>query len=1322
MFTSLSIKDLQYKIFLYLFLLLVIITRSQLDAQRIKFKHLTTEDGLSQSTIACILQDSKGFMWFGTQDGLNKFDGYHFTIYRYDPDNPGSISGNSVTTIFEDSEHNLWIGTEGGLSFFNRTDNIFINYSHDENNPNSISNNNVYIIFEDSKKNLWVGTNGGGLNLFDRASERFIRFNHDENNPKSLSSNDIYTIFEDSRNNLWIGSWHGDLNLFDKENNTFYHYYYKNKKLSDNIIRDITEDRDGNILIGTHGDGLYKMVLTKNGEYNFSRYIHNSKNINSLSGNAVFAVLEDSQGRLWIGTENEGLNLFNRENNKFVHYKTDVFDNKNISHNSIWSLFEDKTGNIWIGTFAGGINMIPRYGGYFNHYKLIPGKKGSLSNNAVTSFYEDSKNNFWVGTDGGGLNLFNREKESFIHYNTHNSNIRSDAILSIYEDSKGNLWIGTWGGGLNLFDRKNGKFIQYTKESHRLSENNIFSILEDKNGVLWVGVHWGGISYFDRTRNRFINYTPRNSALIDDRVRVIIEDIYGYLWVGSDLGLSVFDPKTKTFVTYCHDENNEKSISKGRVMSIIETDDSTLWIGTTGGLNKFNRKLQNFTSYQVKDGLPNDAIKGIREDDEGFLWLSTNRGLSRLNPKTKEFRNFDISDGLQANEFYQCSHYKSKSGELFFGGVNGFNVFHPKDLVHNPYIPPIIITDFRIFNKPVEIAKDSPLHTHISETDQITLSYKHSVISFEFTALNYISSDKNEYSYKLEGFDLEWNYIGSKRSATYTNLDPGDYVFRVKGSNNDRIWNEEGTSIKISITPPFWQTWWFRILLFITIIMTIFTIHKIRVRNIEAQRRDLEIKVKERTHQLSEKAEALEQAKKETDNILHNVEEGFFILNNEYHISSQYSSILESIFSQKTLAQLNLIDFLREKIKPGELENTKAYLDLLFQDNTIEESIEDLNPLVDIEFIFHKGDSKISKYLDFGFKRIKEKENKEIELIATVRDVTEQVLLAKQLKEEEARRERLLQLILGILNVEPEMLHEFSESAKRELEFIDSILNAPKIDDYEALLIKMYRATHLIKGNARLLNIDYFAQAAHKFEDMISEVQKKTRIDKKDLEPLRGKLFELQTGIEEMEKVIERLGKVLKHKKGKQRTDTRALFRSLENLINSFSSDLGKKIKFSYKNFKYSLIPEKYHLLVKEVLIQLVRNSISHGIESPEERKRLRKPAVGKIEIATFKKDDTIGFRLRDDGRGIQLEKLKEKALQSGKWNANEINKWDTQKVVDLIFTSGISTARYVGMVAGRGVGLEGVKHRIQEHHGEISVRFDQGKYCEFEICLPLAS
>jgi signal transduction histidine kinase/ligand-binding sensor domain-containing protein len=870
----------------------------------LKFEHLTTKDGLSQSSITCIIQDRKGFIWFGTQDGLNEYDGYNFTIYRHDPLDTSTISGNSVTAILEDRNGNLWIGSEGGLDLFKISENIFIHYKHEESDNNSLSNNNVISIIEDYDGNLWIGTNGGGLNHFEKNTESFTHYKHDEGNLKSISSNDVYTVFEDSKKNLWVGSWHGDLDLYDREQQTFRHYFYRNKKLSNNIIRDILEDRDGKLWICTHGDGLYKMVYSGNDKYEFDHYCHDVKDINSLSGDAVYTILEDSQGRLWIGTENEGLNIFNKEDNRFIHYRSDVLNENSLSHNSIWSFLEDKTGNVWIGTFAGGINMVPRYGGYFSHYKNNPGVNNSLSNNAVTSFCEDSRHNFWIGTDGGGLNLFNREKGTFICYDSRNSNLSSNSVLSVFEDSEGKLWVGTWGGGLNLFAPRTSSFTHYTKENTNLSSDNIFTIFEDKRGVLWFGAFWGGISCFDRSRNTFINYTPDNSDLSDNRIRVIAGDSYGMLWVGGDLGLNMFNPETGKFIIYKHEENDVYSLCEGWVLSILEANDSTLWIGTSGGLNKFNRGKQNFMHYQVKDGLPNNTIKGIREDEKGNLWLSTNKGLSKFNPETGRFKNYDVSDGLQDNEFYQCSHYKSRQGEIFFGGVNGFNSFNPIDIIDNPYIPPVIITDFLIFNKPVSVGKDSPLQTLISEAQSIKMSYRHSVFSFEFAALNYISSRKNQYAYKLDGFDQDWNYIDTKHTANYTNIDPGEYTFRVKGSNNDGIWNEEGTSIQIIITPPFWGTWWFKSGIIIFAVFLISLIFYVKVSQIRRRNLTLERLVKERTKEIDEKnkiliqqAEDLNKSNKILEERRQLIEEQADELKAQRDLLSEVNSVKDKLFS-----------------------------------------------------------------------------------------------------------------------------------------------------------------------------------------------------------------------------------------------------------------------------------------------------------------------------------------------------------------------------------------------------------------------------------------
>ena len=823
----------------------------------LKFEHFTTRDGLSQSAITCILQDSKGFMWFGTRNGLNRFDGYSFTNYLDNADDSTSIAGYSINCIVEDSRGNLWIGTDLGLNRFDQSCNRFIHYLHDENDSSSLDGVGVGAICEDSKGNLWIGNLGGNLDRFDYDKQTFIHYPYDQDLSSSLIM-DIRTLCEDTRGRLWIGTLNGDIIQFDLENNHFLPLFYMDEELDNNEIWDITVDKKGLVWICTYGNGLYQVSFPNEEEPEISRYTHDVMDPNSLTSNTVTSIFEDREGRLWVGTENEGLNLFDRQNERFIHYRSDPLYKESLNNNTILSIFEDNMGNLWIGTYAGGINMAGKYGGYFDHYMSIPGNNKSLSHNSVTSFLEDREGSLWVGTDGGGLNLYDREKGTFTHFNTSNSDISSDAVLSIFEDSMGRLWVGTWAGGLNLFDREHRHFILYNKENSNLASDNIFSILEDKRGVLWVGAYNGGLSYLDQTSNSFVNYTTKESDLIDVGVRMIFEDSYGNIVIGATSGISFFNPVTEVFTSYTHDDKNKQSLSNGEVLSIMESADSTLWVGAANGLNKFDRESGGFTSYYEKDGLPSNAIKGILVDKQGNLWLSTNRGISRFDPEKETFTNYDISDGLQENEFYQYSYYQSPGGTFYFGGVNGFNAFRPEDIKFNPKIPPVVFTDFRIFNRAVSMGKNSPLKSHISETDTIRLSYRQTFFSFGFTALNYISSEKNQYAWKLEGFDKEWIDGGSRHMASYTNIDPGTYTFKVKASNNDGIWNEEGSELTVMITPPFWKTLGFKIASILLLLMSIGLIYYLRVRQIIVRNKLLQKLVDQRTNELNEKNEILQ--------------------------------------------------------------------------------------------------------------------------------------------------------------------------------------------------------------------------------------------------------------------------------------------------------------------------------------------------------------------------------------------------------------------------------------------------------------------------------
>jgi PAS domain S-box-containing protein len=886
-----------------------------------RFGHISVEDGLSQSSVMCIFQDSKGFMWFGTEDGLNRYDGYNFTIYRSDPGNPYSPNNNRIFDIYEDQTGTLWIGTSGGgLNKFDRKSERFFHYQEDENNPFSLSDNNIYSIYEDRSGHLWFCTLLGGLNKLvpgekEGDPQKFIAYQHDPGNPHSLGGNTIRCIYQDRDGGYWIGRNGGLDKLVPGKNENsppvFIHYTSVETGSGTSHIGDvmaINEDNDGILWIGTQ-KGLYSFDRNKE---KFTRYEPDPGDVKSISHHYIRRIYKDRAGVLWIGTDGGGLNKMIPAGGEdapptFIRYQHNAFDPGGLTGNGIEAIYEDRSGVLWVGVYSGGVHQlilrgteaVEREKAQFLNIQSNPADPGnSLSHNNVSAICIDGRGAVWVGTDGGGLNkiippIDDNSAPSFLHYAAEPGNpagLSNNIVLTLCEDHLGNIWIGTYLGGLNQLipgKSKNSKptFVHYRhdpKDPGSLSLDFVFSVYEDHLGDIWVGTMGGGLNRLDRKTGKFTRFQSieEDPATISvDTLNTIYEDSSHVLWVGTTFGLSRFNRETQTFIRYMHDPDNPRSISNNYVSAIYQDTSGVLWFGTDGGgLNKFvpaNKEISppEFIHYRQQHGLPNDTISNILEDDRGNLWLSTNKGLSCFSPKTGEFKNYDVSDGLQGNEFTAGAVWKTAMGDFFLGGKKGISIFRPERLKDNTFVPPVIITGLRIFNEPITVGKwrgkETILQESISETREITLSYTHTIFSFQFTALNFIAPEKNEYAYKMEGLKDKWNYVGNKRFATYTTLPPGDYTFRVKASNNDGVWNEEGVALKIKIIPPFWKTWWFYLSCILVFIFSGFFIFRFRVNRLRQRKKELEQLVNRRTGQLKQankELETLSIAASKTDN------------------------------------------------------------------------------------------------------------------------------------------------------------------------------------------------------------------------------------------------------------------------------------------------------------------------------------------------------------------------------------------------------------------------------------------------------------------------
>jgi len=850
----------------------IILLAADNDENFLKFKRFSVQNGLSSNTVTCILQGSKGFMWFGTQDGLNRFDGYNFVTYPVEPGNPKRLNNHVIRVLFEDRHGVIWVGTEDGLHKYNRKSDNFTCYLNLPDNSDSLSDNYIQAICEDNTGAIWVGTRSKGLDRWDQEKKRFTHFRHNPNDPNSLSSNFVKALYEDKKGNLWIGTGAG-LNRLDRKDDKFVRYYHikdNPSSLSNDDITAIFEDRSGSLWIGTV-EGLNRFDRQKK---KFLHFIHNSSKPKSISANFIFSICEDSEGSIWIGTVN-GLNRLDKKiksstNLTFSHHYNHPSRPDSLSHNSVMSLYKDRQGLIWIGTWGGGLNLWGSDMERFAQFRNIPSDADSLSNNLVYSLYEDEKGVLWVGTWEGGLNRWNRSEHKFTHYiaDADQSNSLSDnrvRAITGRKSNKNELWIGTWGGGLNLFDSQKEIFTTYSHDPSQpdsIASNDIQALWEDDLGFLWIGTKNRGVDKLNPDTGIFTHYQHhfhQPHSLSENFVTAIFKDREDTLWVGTEnQGLNRFYPQKETFILFKKEQGNANTLSSNSIKSIYEDQQGILWVGTQGGgLNRYEKKKNLWTAFTTKDGLAGNVIYGILEDNRENLWVSTNKGLSKFNHQEGFFRNYDIKDGVQGSEFNTGAYYKNPyTGEMFFGGTNGFNRFYPNKIQDNSYIPPVLITSLKLYNKPF------PLKKAVWEIEEFRLPEGDNYFTFEFAALNFKHPEKNRYKYMLVGLSKEWVNFGTKRDVTFTNLHGGTYVFRVIGSNNDGIWNNKGAFIRIVILPPFWKTFGFQVVVVSFLLGMAYLGYRFRIRRIETRKLKLELLVKKRTREVEEARLAAEAANK----------------------------------------------------------------------------------------------------------------------------------------------------------------------------------------------------------------------------------------------------------------------------------------------------------------------------------------------------------------------------------------------------------------------------------------------------------------------------
>lgn len=842
-----------------------------LSPSQVQFVSYSLDQGLSQSSVSAIAQDKRGFVWLATEEGVNRFDAYSFRVYRNESGDSSSLSDSYTTALCVDNKGCVLVGTlAGGIASYNPMTDHFTNYRYDIQNPRSISSNNVKFILQSSKNNLlWIGTGDGGLNSFNPQTEEFTRFYHTPNSSSSIPSNLVNCIYEDKKGILWIGTDNG-LCKFDPTSGiatTFQHIPNNSNSLANNDVHAITQDSQGCLWIGTFGGGL-DCYSPETGVWK-----HFTEATKSIPENRINTLLFTRDELLWIGTHNNGLAAFDTESGRFQTFTYSASDPRSLGNNRVYSLLEDKDGRLWVGTNAGGVAIYTPKARKFLHYRHEPNNPASLSSNSVSGILEDAQKRIWIGTQEEGINLFDPNKGTFKRFPYVPKNpkaLSNKRVLSIHQDpTTQKLWVGTE-VGLNYFDPETGFSQHYfhdKKNPYSISNDRAYEIhippkTSPMAGKVWVGTFTDGLNLFNPSTEKFTRFlhNPNDTnSLSNNDIICLKERSDSTLWVGTfGGGICKLDLRTMRWTRYPHDPKNPRTVSANAITCFAEDSKGNFWVGAINGLNKYDPVTDSFIRYQKNSGFLDELVYAIIEDRYGNFWISTNKGLVRFHPETKVIRQYDVADGLQSNE-YNSGAFLTHDGYIIFGGINGFNIFHPDSIQDEANTSAIVLTGFRKFNKHVH------LDTSITELHTLRLPYSDNFITFEYSELNYTNPQKNKYAYKLEGFDDDWIESENVREATYTNLDPGEYTFRVKAANHDGIWTEREARLTLIILPPWWKTWWFRLLVAISMVGSVAGVFQWRTRQISARNETLSKSVREQTSEISRQMGILDDQAREIE-------------------------------------------------------------------------------------------------------------------------------------------------------------------------------------------------------------------------------------------------------------------------------------------------------------------------------------------------------------------------------------------------------------------------------------------------------------------------